>query len=100
MKELLYALYVFSHCLRLFHELFEDAVPFLVGLSALSALGIVLLLKMVQLSFVLFCLFFSEEAVYFEIVYFLGDLAQHSLQLFLFDVPVPLFLFKNANLVG
>lgn len=60
MKELLYALDVFAHCLCLFHELFEDVVPFLVGLPALSALRIVLLLKMVKLSLVFLCFFFSK----------------------------------------
>lgn len=100
MKELLYALDIFAHSLCFLHELFENAVPFLVGLSALSAFCIVLFLQMVQLCLVLFGFFFSEQAVDFKIVDFLGDLAQHSLQLFFFDSPIPLFLFQDANFIG
>lgn len=92
-KELLDALDVFAHSLCFLHEFFEDIMPFLVCLSVLSALFIVFLLEMIKLCLVLFGLFFSEQAVDFKIVDFLGDLAQHTLQLLLFDIPILLFLF-------
>ena len=97
-EQLLHVLYVFSHGLRLPHELFENTMPFLVCLLGLPALLLVFLLQMVQLCFVLLGLLFSQKTVYLESVDFAVDLVEHALQLFLLHQPILLFLSQYSYL--